>query len=202
MKNLLSIILLIAAGAVGYLYGYQGWLDVQDLKRERAAHEAALDDVRDFKAKRKKLTESLDEIPSRDQARLRRMLPEETDALHLLMSVHEFLRDLGYQPSGLSLGGAAVEGRAQPGENASANASGGNGSASGQSGSLSGLNLAYESTSISFSVSGSYERLRFLLEELQRQRRIFDVTGLSFSVNEGGQNSYSIMMHTYSLANS
>ncbi|PIR44927.1 MAG: hypothetical protein COV10_02140 [Candidatus Vogelbacteria bacterium CG10_big_fil_rev_8_21_14_0_10_51_16] len=57
----------------------------------------------------------------------------------------------------------------------------------------------YGTVTLAFSVTGSYNDMRFFLRDLETSLRLVDVTSLSFSASEQDLNDYAIEVQTYWL---
>jgi len=184
-KDILASGLIIVAIVTGYFFVYPAWQEMSEVRQKRAAYEEAIAQVREFEKQREELMRQVNSFSSRDLRRVLAIMPDERNPLQLLLAADKILDDLGIPADNLSLDGAATQ-RVANGT-----------SASFQRGETS---VPYETTAISFSFQGSYQRMKRIITELEYRMPLFDVTELAFGVSgDGTQNTYTVTMHTYSL---
>jgi len=184
-KDILASGLIIVAIVTGYFFVYPAWQEMSEVRQKRAAYEEAIAQVRKFEKQREELLRQVNSFSSRDLRRVLAIMPDERNPLQLLLAADKILDDLGIPADNLSLDGAATQ-RVANGT-----------SASFQGGETS---VPYETTAISFSFQGSYQRMKRIITELEYRMPLFDVTGLAFGISgDGTQNTYAVTMHTYSL---
>lgn len=186
MKNTIAIALVVAALAGGYFYVWPAWQDAGELREEQAAYRDAVQRMQAFESKRGELFAQLKEIPEDDRDRLRLLLPQVTDPLHISMNLDAFAGQQGLDISDISYSGAAAEQQ--------------NTGQANQQSDEEEAQQPYQSTSVSFTFTGTYTEMLSFVNSIENRLRLFDITSLSFNADsEGNQYDYQITMRTYSL---
>lgn len=181
MRNITSIILIIAAVALFALFTNGRYALVRELRREANSFDDALERSKELIAIRDALLTKYNAFPSDDVARLNTMLPGSIDTVRLIIDVNTLASRYGMSLSDISIG--------LPDE-----AIGGEGALGPSGGDFGRLSL-------SFSVAASYDRFRAFLSDLERSLRMIDVTALSFDApsSASGLTTYSVTFTTYWL---
>ena len=181
MRNILSIVFIIAAIALFAFFTNGRYAAIRELRAEAAAFDSALERSKELIAIRDSLLARYNAFPSDSIARLNTMLPNSIDTVRLIIDINTLASRYGMSLSGIAIG--------IPDE-----ASGGEGALGPTSGDFGKLTLG-------FTVTASYDRFRAFLSDLERSLRIIDVTSLSFAASEStaGLTTYAVTLTTYWL---
>ncbi len=180
MKNIISIILIIAAIALFALFTNARYAGVRTLQDEANSFDNALARSKELIALRDSLLSKYNAFSSENINRLNTMLPNSIDTVRLIIDINTLASRYG-----MSLGGIAI---GLPDESTTEGAIGPSGDEFGR-------------LSLSFSVAATYDRFRAFLGDLERSLRIIDVSSLSFTASElpGGLTTYNVTLTTYWL---
>ncbi len=179
MKNIFSIILVIAGIALFAFFTNPRLSGVRELQAEAGAFDSALERSKELIAVRDSLLSVYNTMPSSDVARLSTMLPSSIDTVRLIIDINTLASRYGMSLAGISIG--------TPDE------------VSDSSTALGPSNDDFGRLSLSFNVVATYDRFRAFLTDLERSLRIIDINSLSFGApNPGtGLTSYSVTFTTY-----
>lgn len=199
MSNLISIILLLASIGMFVFYinplytGATGEKDfaarsIQELKADDTQYVDALDRTTKYELTRQNLLNISRSISSADRAKLAKLLPDQIDTVRLIIDVSDvadnynlFLQNIGISGEAE---GSQSKSKAQP--------AGGSLLAQG--------NTKYDSITLSFSVTGSYDDFFSFITDLEQSLRLVDIISVSFS-STGAVDSqkYDFTVQTYKL---
>ena len=98
MRFIISIIFLVAAIAVLFLWGRQLWTDIQTISSDKDAYEAVLARLNVLRKTRDNLLASYNAIPAEDLKRIKNFLPENVNSGMLVVQMSNLAGS-----SGLSL---------------------------------------------------------------------------------------------------
>lgn len=180
MRNLVSIILIIAAVLLFALFTNGRYAKVRELRAEANTFDNALERSKELIALRDSLLAKYNAFPSENIARLNTMLPNSIDTVRLIIDINTLASRYGMSLSGISIG--------VPDET--------NGD-----GALGPSGEEYGHLSLSFNVAANYDRFRAFLTDLERSLRMIDVNALSFNAGTGaaGLTTYNVTFTTYWL---
>jgi Tfp pilus assembly protein PilO len=181
MRNIFSIILIIAAILLFALFTNPRYAGVRELRTEANAFDSALERSKELIAIRDALLTKYNAFTPDNTNRLNTMLPGSIDTVRLIIDINTLASRYGMSLSGISIG--------LPDE------------AKGEEGSLGPSGKDFGHLSLSFSVTASYDRFRAFLTDLERSLRIMDVDALSFSApsQATGLTTYNVTLTTYWL---
>lgn len=187
MSSIVSITLLVASVAI--FFGYVsptyrtftgepelGKRSVTELKEERGRYEEALAKTKEIELERTGLLEKYNQIPLADRERIEKLLPDHIDSVRLIIDVNNIASQYGMTLKNISLLDEK-EGSGTP------------------IGPQEGHSME---VGLRFSVSGTYEKFRSFLKDLERSLRLVDVRTIGFSA-EKVDYEYSVSLSTYKL---
>jgi Tfp pilus assembly protein PilO len=187
-KYIVSLVLLICAGAAFVLYTRPAYDGVQTKLAENAQYDGALNKAAQLQAVKQGLLDKYNKFPPNDLERLQKLLPDHVDNVALIL-------DLDNLASHYGLGLENVDVSAPASAQTSKTAVGAVGAAG----------LKYDSLNIKFSTHATYQKFTEFLGDLQASLRVVDLVSLSISpgsgTGEGGEPVYnfSIALRTYWL---
>ncbi len=181
MRNLTSIIFVIAALALFGLFINPRYAGIRELRAEAQTFDNALERSKELIGIRDALLSKYNAFPSENIARLNTMLPNSIDTVRLIIDINTLATKYGMSLGSINIG---VPDEAE-----------GNTNALGPSGKEFGV------LSLSFNVSTSYDRFRAFLADLEQSLRLIDVTSVDFTVPAQGTaaTTYSVTVTTYWL---
>ncbi len=197
-SNITPIVLIVASVGLFWLYtgpaysATTGSADtagksIQELQSERQDYADALEKTREIELARTGLLAKFNAISDGDKAKLAAMLPNHIDSVRLIIDINTLAQKYGMSLSHLLLtadGGLSQSGTASAPAPAMGQPGPGTAAVAGFGG--SSTSSAYNSITLGFSVTGSYDNFLLFLKELQESLRIVDVVSLSFSTTGGG----------------
>jgi hypothetical protein len=181
MRNIISIIFVIAALAIFGLFINPRYAAIRALRAEAQSFDSALERSKELIGIRDALLSRYNAFPSENIARLNTLLPNSIDTVRLIIDINTLASKYGMSLSAINIG--------VPDEAA------GNSNALGPSGKDFGV------LTLSFNVTTSYDRFRALLSDLEQSLRLIDVTSVDFTApTQGvGLTIYSVTVATYWL---
>ncbi|MFA5764236.1 MAG: hypothetical protein WCX27_01825 [Candidatus Paceibacterota bacterium] len=190
MNFIMPIILILSSLAVFFGYvdpNYKGSAtcdasnysscSITSLKDELAKYGNIAKSSNTIVARENALIEEKNKISDVDQERMKRFIPDNIDNIRLIVEISKIVEGRGLVAKGITVGdiGAAEA------------------SAIGQTGS------SYGTLSVRFTVTSSYANFFNLLNDLQNNLRLTDVTDISFTSTDSGFYDFSIGMNMYWL---
>ncbi|MBI2637950.1 MAG: type 4a pilus biogenesis protein PilO [Candidatus Sungbacteria bacterium] len=171
-KLLLSLFILIAAGAAGYLYVIPKYNDMQLLQKQAHARQAVLDELNGLLEKKAELEDTYNSISEEDRARLEQLAPSTADIGGFLVKLDAIAARNGV--TSLSLNFAEETNSDIP---------------------------PFSVMDLTLNLQGTYESFQNYLEDLEKFIRIVDVTDITFSppTAEGDSVLFSVRAKTYLL---
>jgi hypothetical protein len=181
MRNIVSILLIVASIALFALFTSGRSARVTELRAEANSFDNALERSKELIAVRDSLLSKYNAFPTDSIARLNTMIPESIDTVRLIIDVNTLASRYDMSLAGISIG--------VPDENLESD------------GALGPSGEDYGRLSLTFSVTASYDRFRAFLTDLERSLRMIDVTALTFSVPDDGSDrmTYGVTLTTYWL---
>lgn len=178
MKSLLPVLFVVIA--VGIFFGYidPAYSRVQELREDEAQFDQALDRSRELQQVRDQLLSRYNVIPQSDIDRLEKFLPDNVDNVRLILDIDSIAARYGMRTRNVQL--QVTDDRPALGQ-------------------VGEDDREYQSIIVSFSVSGTYDEFRALIEDLEQSLRLVDVVNISFSSTGTGIYDYSVGIQTYWL---
>jgi Tfp pilus assembly protein PilO len=181
------ILSLGAAVALFFVYLQPTYGKIGMAREEVMRLQSTLDSAREVEAARDRLVSKYNAIPPADLDRLKKILPDHIDTVHLILEVDKIASTYG-----MKLGGIAIT--EQGAESSSPTLPEGDIGA-----------VAPGVVTFSFEVTSSYETFLQFLHDLEHSLRILDITALSFTpggVEDSKKSNYytfSVSLQTYWL---
>lgn len=197
-RNIISAILVIAAGAIFFLYTKPTYDSVQAQQASSAQYDDALAKAAQLQAIKQTLLSKYNSLDPATLARLNVMLPNHVDNIGLILDL-----DSVASKYGLPLENVDVS---SPNSANSSGATGGSGSVinpaqAGQSVQIGAASNPYQQITIKFQTSGSYPTFIQFITALESSLRIVDLVSLNISRggSQGGVGlyTYDVTLRTY-----
>lgn len=190
MKFIFAIIGFTAAGAIFFFYTKPAYDGMHTYRAQIAQYNSALDKAAELQQLKQTLLSRYNAINPNLLDRLQKMLPDHVDNISLILDLDNLASTYG-----LAL------------ENVYVSAPTNSASAATPVGAIGTANQKYDSLTIKFSTTGSYENFLQFLTDLESSLRIVDLVSLSLSANslassQGASDSiytYNITLRTYWL---
>jgi len=198
-RNLIAIILIVAAGGI-YVTVTEGVLaSAQQVKTMNDQYVAAIANANRLVAMRDEVLKEYNAISDADRARLDKMMPSTVDNIRLVIDLNALAASHGLSFKGLSAsaaGGAGASGQAMASQNSPAlNAPLGGGLQSNMIAAAPTL----DTVTVSFSVTTTYQGFMALLQDLESNLRVMDLTHLNVTANNTGVYDFNLQFKTYWL---
>jgi len=179
MKSLLPIIFIVVAAGIFFGFIDPAYNRVQELRAEESQFSDALTRSKELQQVRDQLLSRYNVIAQSDIDRLEKLIPDNVDNVRLILDIDSIAARYGMRTRNVQL--QSTEDR--PGQ-----------------GKIGQSDSEYQSVILSFSVTGSYNVFRSLIEDLEQSLRLVDVVGISFSsTGTGDIYDYSVSVKTYWL---
>lgn len=169
MKNIISIIFIIASITAIFTIGKNFNNELKDVQKEVKDYNVALTNSTQLEKTRDSLLESFNKVTQEDKKRLNNFLPNNANNIELILEIQKIasennviLKDIKFETATLM----------EDGENLDTN---------------NNLNknqeslLPYNIFNLDFSISGSYESFLSFLKGLENNLRLINIKGISFS---------------------
>ena len=188
-RIIISILALVVAGAVFFLYT-QPTYDTVLAQRAQAAHyDEALQKANELQALKQSLLSRYNTFDPAQLDRLQKLLPDHVDNVRLVLDLDNLAGKYGF-----GLANVTIQ---NPNDETSA--------AQKKIGVVGGTSQAYDSLTLRFTVRGTYQNFTRFLEDLESSLRIVDIEQLSITpeanVAKGAEPQYrfDIGLRTYWL---
>lgn len=165
MKNLIAIILTIAAVGLFYVYVSPTYSEILSLRAEKAEYDEALNNSQKVQDTRDELLGKYNGFSPTDLKRLEKLLPNSVDNIRLIIEIDSIasrynmiLKDVQVPTPTPLVGTAGAPNEALP----------------------EVKTAPYGTAELSFGVVGQYETYRSFMKDLEKSLRIVDITGISF----------------------
>lgn len=187
MNSLLTPILLIVLSVSLYFtFTDNQYAKVKELQAEQEEYEVAIDNSKKLLAKRDELLAQYNSFSQQDLQKLERLVPDSIDNVRLVIDINGITSRYGAAIQNLKLNTVkAGEVEEQPPVGPD-----GNPIASGDA-------KPYNSATISFSLSTTYETFIKILKEMETSLRILDIASVKFNASESEPYSYDVTIRTY-----
>jgi Tfp pilus assembly protein PilO len=181
MRNLLPLVLVIAA--IGLFAGYTNpaYQSTKAIAAEKSSYDAALATSKELRAQRDTLLSRRNTFAPEDVQKLTRMLPDNVDNIRLIIDINNVAARHSLSLKDVQLG--AVSNGTTP---QSAAAVGQNSDPTG-------------SVDLGFTVNANYENFQAFLVDLEHSLRLIDIVKINFKTGDGTTNDYNVSIRTYWL---
>lgn len=190
MNFILPIILIASSFAVFFGYvdpNYRGGInqggpdyskaDVVYLKSELAKYDDILNSSTKIVAQRNVLVAKKNTITETDKSKLEKLLPSNIDNIRLIIEISKIAEGRNLVAKNISVGDMT---KPAPG-------------------SIGDINSPYGTLSLKFTVNSSYNNFLNLLQDLENNLRLLDVTNISFNATDSGFYDFNVTLNTYWL---
>jgi len=189
MNFILPIILIISSLAVFFGYvdpNYKGGTqnsadyskaDIVFLKSELADYNDILNSSTKIVEQRDILIVKKNTITEADTARLERFLPSNVDNIRLILEISKIAEGRNLVAKNISVGDMTQT----------------------TSNTIGQSNASYGTLSLKFSVNSSYNNFLNLLQDLENNLRLLDITNISFNATDSGFYDFNVNLNTYWL---
>lgn len=179
MRYLTAIILISVSVGVFYVFIDPLYADVRERREQISKLEEAISNSRQIQTIRDELLGSFNSISTADLSRLRTLLPDNIDNVRLIMEINRIAANHGVVLQDIIVSESASVG--------------------GGKSMLGPDERSYGTIQFSFTLSGSYDRFRNFLADLEFNLRLIDIVSLSFVGTDQDFNRYSMIIKTYWL---
>ena len=178
-KFLFPTLMLAAAISIFYFFTDPTYQDTKALKLEGKSYVDALDNSKKLLAVRDQLRDKYNGIPQTQIDRLERMVPNNVDNVRLVLEIDRMAAKYGMSIKSIKLSKENVSKEKD----------------------LIGKNdKAYGTLGLEFSVDGPYHNFTSFVSDLEKNLRIVDIDGISFSSGSGeGVIQFGVRIRTYWL---
>ncbi len=188
-RYIISLVLMIAAGAIFFLYTKPTYDGVQVEAAQIAEYDAALQKAAELQAVKQNLLTKYNNFDPQSLERLQKLLPDHVDNVALILDLDNLAGQYG-----LGLENVDVSTPASAATSKSA------------VGAAGGAGLKYDSVTISFSTRGTYPKFLDFMQSLEKSLRVVDLVALSIDQDGTGpaqgsepQYAYKLTLRTYWL---
>jgi len=150
--------------------------DIVFLKSEVAKYNAIINSSTEIVSNRDSLIAKKNTISETDKARLEKLLPSNIDNIRLIMEISKIAENRGLVAKNISVGDMTNT-----------------------TDTIGSSNSLYGILSLKFTVNSSYSNFLNLLQDLENNLRLLDITDISFNATDSGFYDYSITLNTYWL---
>ena len=182
MKNIFSIIVIVAALASFVLVVQPQYKEIQDLQRKSEDLEQVLANARRLQSLRDDLLDKRNQLSNSDLALLEKMVPESVDNVKLILELQNIANQYN-----LEIQTASTD-KEEDGEGENA-----------QPTFVDIDSRDYGIIALDFNITGTYFDFLAFLRDIERNLRITDVRSLAFAASEDGAYSFQLTLETYWL---
>ena len=167
MKNSLPIVFIVLALGLFYVYLSPQYSNIKLLSSERANYDDILEKSVELRDLREQLRNKMQGFSSTDLNRLEKMIPQEVDPTQLILDLDNIARRYGIVMYDTN---TEILGVSKNGKN--------------NSDSESKSNDPYDTLSLSFNFTSSYENFVSFMADIESSLRIMDVSAVDITVDE------------------
>lgn len=193
-KGVMPIVLLILAVGIYFTFTKGRMDNINEIKTVNAGYEQALENVEKLIKVRDSVLKTYNSIDSNDRKRLDKIIPNNIDNVRLIIDVKGIGQQLGLPLRNVKT--SATNSSVSSGSGASATTV--------VNGKLVSTGSAtdsdsYQTVTLSFEVSASYNQFLELLKAIESSLRILDITKISVTTNDTNIYDYKVEVKTYWL---
>jgi Tfp pilus assembly protein PilO len=178
MKNIIATILLVSSIAIFFGYINSEYAHIGDQRAQAAQYDLALNNATELRTERDNLLKKYNNFNPADVARITSLLPDGVDNVKLVLDINDVASRYGMNIKDIKI----------------------DQSDDSQSSSQFGpSNTPYGSLALSFTITSSYENFLLFLQDLEKNLRLVDLTGLSFTANKDSTYDFNVTLQTYWL---
>ena len=177
MKIFIPVFLLIVS--VGLFLGYTDptYKDIKSLVAEEQKFDDALNKSKELQEARDTLLSRYNEFSPSDLEKLRKLLPDNVDNVRLILDIDGIASRYGMRTKNVATTRSAASAE----------------------GVIGTTGKSYDTVTLSFSVTATYQNIISFLKDIEKSLRIVDVTELSLKDSKGSLYEYNISVETYWL---
>jgi Tfp pilus assembly protein PilO len=179
MNSTAKLAYIILAIVIGYFFVYSPLGELTSLAGKKQEYETSLAMVKNIENVKNELSTKFNGISANDKKNIDIVLPNSLDFVRLISQIDAVAA--GY---GISIGGISSKGISSP---------------VGASVGDAGVEKPYNSATINFTFTASYEKFNAFMDELGRSMRILDIRSMRLASGKDGIYSYSVEFETYWL---
>lgn len=181
IRTFISLVSLIAAGAIFFMYTQPTYDTVQAQNATIGQYDQALQKATELQTIKQTLLSKYNSFNPTNIERLQKLLPDHVDNVRLILDMDNLA-----QKHGMAMQNVAVS--AAPNQNAQTAV-----------GTINASKQKYDSLTIKFTTVGTYDTFRQFLGDLQSSLRIVDLVALDLTPVDTVRYSYDITLRTYWL---
>ncbi len=189
-KTIFSLISLVAAGAIFFLYTQPTYDQVKSSNSEISQYDEALNKAAELQQLKQTLLSKYNTFNPSDVERLQKLLPDHVDNVRLILDIDSIAGRHGMAIQNVVVSSSQSSKTSQT-----------------AIGTVSSSKQKYDSLTIKFTSQGTYDDFRGFLEDMQRSLRIVDLVSLTITrTSEGAAGAaagplynYEVTMRTYWL---
>jgi Tfp pilus assembly protein PilO len=188
IRTLVSIIGVVAAGAVFFLYTKPAYDSVQEVRAQITQYDAALTKATELQSIKQTLLSKYNAFSENDKDKLQKLLPDHVDNVRLILDLDSLASRHGMALQNVVVSTPQTSGGAQT-----------------AAGAISASKQKYDSLLMKFSTQGTYQTFLDFLLDLEQSLRIVDLAALKIATGgaaaAGGEPvyTYDLTIRTYWL---
>ncbi len=198
-RNITAILLIILAGGLYYTVT-QGMLDeTKAIRAVNTQYVSAITNAQQLIKVRDQVLKDYNNLSQDDRERLDKMVPNTVDNIRLIIDLNNIALKHGFSLKGIKAVASTDSQQKNPARSGVA------APITGSSRSLAAKDTSaiaiptLDSVTVSFAVTAPYQQFITLLQDLESNLRIMDITRLSLSSNDTGVYEWSVELKTYWL---
>jgi hypothetical protein len=162
-KGIISILLLIAAGAVFFMFTRPLYSEIKEFKNQKSSFEEALSNTKQIQEKRDQLLTQYNTISKENLDRLDSILPSQPGAMEFILEIESVA-----QKNGMVLKKVDIKGVAETSGKVDFGAE----------------TKKWETVPLALKLSGSYKSFYLFLKDMEKSLRLTDINAITFSSGE------------------
>lgn len=189
-KNILPIFLIILAIGIYFTYTKTQIDKAAEKQVVNDGYTSAIENADKLIAIREQVNNDYNKISDTDKERLEKLVPNNVDNVRLTIDVTGIAKNLGLEMRNVHTSAG------------SDSASGGAPSSGSKSNTMSSMNngsASYNTVTVGFGVTATFDQFVALIQDIERSLRIMDITRLTVTANDNGVYDFSVEMKTYWL---
>ena len=187
MKNIISIIIAIAAIASFVLVVQPQYKEIQELQKKSGELEQVLANARKLQSLRDDLLQKRNSLNQSDLVRLEKMIPDNVDNVKLILELQNVANQYNLQ---IETANTAKEDEVAPGSEKKEK----------KEASLVDIESRdYGIITLNFNLSGSYQNFLSFLRDIERNLRVTDIRNVGFASSGTDTYNFQLSLDTYWL---
>ncbi len=183
MKSIISIVLIVVAGIIFFMFTNPRFAGIKVLRAEEATYNEALDRSKELIALRDALLSKYNSISTDDLEKINHVIPDAVDTVRLIIEINAIAARHNLSLLDIAVGDVdrgTTDSRSTPGQ-------------------LGPESSSYGSVALSFSTLAKYDTFRAFMADLERNLRLIDIKNISFGEASVGTGltSYGVTFDTY-----